>query len=115
MKFKAQRLIKQWVMDSQHIKSDESFYSLIKLEELRTIYHVLLEPNNRFSAVEFKQAMQRLGLETQRKRPYAPEGQKSKSNAQHALVVQWQLEVETFENVINNFDAVDKKAFLSAA
>ena len=111
----AQRLVKQWVMDSQHIKSDESFYSLIKLEELRTIYHVLLEPNNRFSAVEFKQAMQRLGLETQRKRPYAPEGQKSKSNAQHALVVQWQLEVETFENVVNNFDAVDKKAFLSAA
>jgi len=106
----AQRLIKAWIVESQ--REEKDYYSQMSYEDLRILYHVLLEPHSRLSQKEFKHRMERHGVVLIRKRPYDA---RSDGNPMARIVTSWKLDKKTYKDIIENkFDATDRKNLLAA-
>ena len=95
----AQRIVKQWVIESQYP------HSVIPIEHLRTVYGILTE--DRLSPREFIKRAERNGVKKERKREHnAPRT----ATPGFGIVTKWQLDEELFKEITNKyFDERDMK------
>tara|TARA_R110002153_G_scaffold235710_1_gene389091 strand:- start:141 stop:923 length:783 start_codon:yes stop_codon:yes gene_type:complete len=87
----AQRLVKQWIVESQYP------HSVIPIEHLRTVYSILTE--DRLSPREFTKRAERSGLTKERKREHdAP-----RATVAYGIVTKWKLEEPRFKEVTDKY------------
>lgn len=95
----AQRIVKQWVIESQYP------HSVIPIEHLRTVYGILTE--DRLSPREFAKRAERNGVKKERKREHkSPRS----AGAVYGVVTTWKLDDFLFKEITNKyFDERDIK------
>lgn len=95
----AQRIVKQWVVESQYP------HSVIPIEHLRTVYGILTE--DRLSPREFAKRAERNGVKKERKREHkSPRS----AGAVYGVVTTWKLDDFLFKEITNKyFDERDIK------
>jgi hypothetical protein len=95
----AQRLVKQWIVESQWP------HSVIPLEHLRTVYGVLTD--DRISQREFQKKAERSGITKERKRAHNAH---RAANPMRGVVTTWKLDKEQLNEVTDKyFDEKDRK------
>jgi hypothetical protein len=95
----AQRLVKQWIVESQWP------HSVIPMEHLRTVYGVLTD--DRISQREFQKKAERSGITKERKRIH---GSLRSANPLNGIVTSWILDSEQLTEVTDKyFDEKDRK------
>jgi hypothetical protein len=100
----AQRLVKQWIVESQWP------HSVIPLEHLRTVYGVLTD--DRISQREFQKKAERSGITKERKRQHNATGT---GIALRGVVTTWKLDREQLTEVTDKyFDDKDRKLLAQA-
>lgn len=100
-----QRLVKQWVVESQYP------HSVIPIEHLRTVYSVLTE--DRLSPREFAKRAERNGLKKERKREHKAT---RSAGAAYGILTKWNLEADLFNETTNKyFDERDLKLLAAAS
>jgi len=88
----AQRLVKQWIVESQYP------HSVIPIEHLRTVYGILTE--DRLSPREFTKRAERNGVKKERKREHkSPRS----AGAVYGVVTTWQLDEELFKEITDKY------------
>jgi hypothetical protein len=94
----AQRLVKQWIVESQWP------HSVIPLEHLRVVYGVLTD--DRLSQREFQKKAARCGVNKERKRSHILPS----ANPINGIVTTWKLDKEQLNEVTEKyFDDKDRK------
>lgn len=94
----AQRLVKQWIVESQWP------HSVIPLEHLRTVYGVLTD--DRISQREFQKKAARSGITKERKRTHCSPS----ANPITGVITSWKLDKEQLHEVTEKyFDDKDRK------
>ena len=100
----AQRIVKQWIVESQYP------HSVIPLEHLRTIYGVLTE--DRLSPREFAKRAERNGITKERKREH---NAARHAGATYGVLTKWHLENTSLAEVTDKyFDERDAKLLAGA-
>jgi len=97
----AQRVIKNWIKESQQE------YSIIPMEHLRTVFHVQTEHTPKLSQREFAKRMERNNIKRTRKRPV---GAARDSAAVSGVQISWTIDKEQYDHLIDTyFDKKDSK------
>tara|TARA_X000001036_G_scaffold439888_1_gene492897 strand:+ start:503 stop:3016 length:2514 start_codon:yes stop_codon:yes gene_type:complete len=90
----AQRVIKNWVKESQEA------YSIIPMEHLRTVFHVQTEHTPKLSQREFSKRIERNGIKRTRKRPV---GADRSTTAIQGVEVSWNIDQEQYDYLLDSY------------